>query len=223
MSANGSRHEPKSARALHAPRHSRRRARSREQSRVARNGYSHSLCPSPRITGAEQMTDRRHESDDSSAQSLLARAQAAWAAEGRTRRWTFWIRLSWATWVDLITAQRQVEEYADRMRRRVPGAAILVGFHTHAGALHAHLLMWLPPVGTPPTNPTGEWARALAQTWIQRRWHRGLVHVDRYQPYRARSTADPRKHGAPEYLSGEVSTVMMYGKAPEYRPRRTRR
>jgi hypothetical protein len=159
-------------------------------------------------------------------EALLARvegdARAAYIAHAQRRRWSLWMRLTWAVPVSEHKAMAQVEAWARRLRKRLPGAAVMVGLHSDTDRRHAHALVYLPTTGNPPPNPSGVWLRGLATAWHTSIWGRGHVWLDRFQPGRFQSSKYTATRGAARYLARDVGTVTMLGSPPEYRSRRKR-
>lgn len=153
---------------------------------------------------------------------VASAARAAWAEGARGKRWKFWMRLSWSWPVSEYAASRQIERWAIRFKKDMPGSAILIGLHADTGRIHAHALVFLPRRGASKMSPVGNsdssWLRGCALTWHQKRWRHGLIWLDRYSPGRTARG----KHGATEYLAQDPGSVLMFGVAPEYRPRRKR-
>lgn len=158
----------------------------------------------------------RHERE---AHGVESAARRAWADSAWDRRWTFWVRLSWAHPVSEYAAQRHVAQWAARVRRRVPGSAVMVGVHHDTDRRHAHCLVFIPRRGAPPARSAVEWCRGVCQTWHQTLWRHGLLWLDRFTPGPSAS----QRHGAPVYLARDPGSVMRFGTAPRYQPRRARR
>jgi hypothetical protein len=137
------------------------------------------------------------------------------------RRWTLWMRLTWAVPVSEYTATRDIERWATRLRNRIPGAAVLVGLHSDTDRRHAHALVFIPRQGAPP-NPSGGWLPRLTTKRHETLWGHGNVWLDRFRPSRFSSSSHPETRGAAPYLSRDVGTVMQFGSPPIYRRRRTR-
>lgn len=157
---------------------------------------------------------------ESANQRLAAAARDKWADDAAAgRRWTFWMRLTWAWPVSESTALRHVERWANRLTRRIPESAVLVGIHGDTDRRHAHALVYLPRGNAGPNSRPWEWLRGCATTWHQRRWSHGLIWLDRYSP---RSAETREHHASAEYLAkgDAVGTVMKFGTAPSYSPRR---
>lgn len=164
------------------------------------------------MIGTESASAQR----EAAAQRLDSQARDAWAEQARAQRWTLWTRLSWAWTVSEATATRQVEAWADELRARVPGSAVLVGLHNDTDRLHAHALIFIPSRWSERRYPPGVCVtREIRDVWHH--WRHGLVWAERYSPARA-----DRRHGAAAYLARDVGTVMQFGTAPSYQPRRRR-
>ena len=154
--------------------------------------------------------------------------RAACAASAKRYRWTYFARLTWAyPPVDEIVASKDIERWATRFRRRIPGSAVSVGLHSDTGRIHAHAFVFLPRCGAPPKPPPNQplrqrvWRmRGVATTWFEEHWKRGKIWLDLYRPYNVRG--DPKHHGAAAYLAKQPDTVMQFGVPPLYHPRRKR-
>jgi hypothetical protein len=147
-------------------------------------------------------------------QRLETEAADAVVAATVKKCWTFFVRLSWSWPVTEFTAQHHIADWAERLQRRLPGAAVRAGLHTDQGRIHAHAFVLIPRRGAP-QHRSSSWLRACAETWHQKRWPHGLIWLDRFAPsLSARGAA---------YSFREVGSVMEFGVAPTYRPRRTRR
>ncbi len=147
---------------------------------------------------------------DAGARRLEQAARDAWAEGARGKRWTLWVRLSFATPVSPITAEKHVTNWATQFRSDVPGAAFLVGFHTDTARTHAHALVFIPRRLTDPHYPVGisivGWSWIA---WLQLRWRRGQVWAEPYDPGMISGT-----RGAAAYLARDPGSVVEFGKAP---------
>jgi hypothetical protein len=156
--------------------------------------------------------DKADRGVDLNAIRLTQAALATWADAARGRRWTFFIRLSFAWAVSEYAAAQHVERWVVRLRRLLPGAAVMVGLHTDQGRIHAHALVFIPRRGASRNNPYGDWLPGCATTWHQTLWPHGLIWLDRF--------ASDRTAHAAEYSFREVGTVMQIGTAPPSQPLR---
>jgi hypothetical protein len=147
---------------------------------------------------------------------LSAAATRAWADGGRRRRWTVWARLSWAWDVSEMRASQQVEQWAERLRARVPGAAVLVGLHNDTARRHAHAVIFVPRQWSAPPFPLG--VHVVGECWgLWLAWPHGDIWAERFSPGPTASA-----HGAVAYLARDPGTVLSFGRAPAYQPRRPR-
>lgn len=142
-----------------------------------------------------------------------AAARAAWAEVARERRWTLWVRFSWAWPVDEITASKLVAQWAASFRTSIPGAAAYVGLHNDTGRVHAHALLFVPRRLSAPIYPRG--VRIVGQSWeawLRLWWPHGMVWVTEFDPNR--TEAAHGRGGAAEYTARDPGAVMLFGTPP---------
>ena len=149
---------------------------------------------------------RKHRRPTPEPADANADAEAAWVEAACERRWSLFVMLSFAWQVSEITAEKHVERWAVRLRRRLPGAAVMVGLHTDQGRIHAHALVFVPRRGASRNKSSGDWLRGCSTTWHQTLWKHGLIWLDRFSSERTAHAA--------EYSFREVGTVMQIGTAP---------
>jgi hypothetical protein len=170
------------------------------------------------VSGVITLSDLFGNDRESGIRSLDASARSAWAEGARGKRWTLWLRLSWSWQVSEYAASNHVERWATRLIARMRGASVLVGLHTDQGRIHAHALVFIPRRGASSNSSSPNWLRGCALTWHQKRWRHGLIWLDRFSPGRT----SRGKHGAAEYVAKDPGSVLIFGAAPEYQPRRRR-
>jgi hypothetical protein len=150
------------------------------------------------------------------ARRLEAAAREAWAEGARGKDWTLNVRLSFASHVAEITAAKHIERWALQFKKRIAGSAILIGLHSDTSRRHAHAHLFIPRRWWDLSYPPGISVVASCwEPWL--RWRHGQVWVARFSPGRRGA------HGAAEYLARDPGTVMLFGVAPRYKPKRSRR
>ena len=81
---------------------------------------------------------------------LEAEAQAELVRQAHAHRWTFFVRLSWAIDVSESRAADHLEQWATRLRERLPGAVVLVGQHSDSSPMPwSSFLLTMPRTGDP--------------------------------------------------------------------------
>ena len=157
---------------------------------------------------------------DASSRALEAAAREAWADLAEGRRWTLFARLSFARQVSEAIVNRSLEDWAVKLLARAPGSAAIAGVHDDTSRLHVHALVFLPERIARPSYPPGvEVVRWNWEAWLRLDWKHGQVWADWFSPARAECSArDPAL-----YISRFPGTVVRWGAAPPYCPRRRKR
>lgn len=140
------------------------------------------------------------------------RAREAWAKLAAGKRWTLWVRLSFAKRVREATAHEVLWEWSTQLRREMLGTALLFGVHDDTDCLHAHALIYIPRRFADPYRPPGcsfegpSWEQRLQATW-----RFGQVWA---VPYDSTLITEGSPHGAAEYLARDPGSVVRVGTAP---------
>jgi hypothetical protein len=151
--------------------------------------------------------------DEDVARLLNAARDAVAARYGSDRRWSFFIRLSWAYSVTEANAVRDIEAWARRLRRRRPGIAILIGIHFDTGRIHAHALVYIPRMHAPPNKEPWKFPVRAAHRWYQSKWKHGQLWLEQYSYKKA--VRPDGKHGTALYAAKDPGSVMIFGDAPK--------
>ena len=159
------------------------------------------------------------------APEALAEAQrhaqwhAAWTDWVRPYRFDWMLRLSWASAATEARAQRDVAHWFERLQRWRKECAAVVGIERGpvGGLLHVHSLLY---TGLPGHGPLSALEEAWHAEHVREAWPHGLVHLERYRPWRVKGGADPRRGGAARYITKEPAGVEVLGAWVRYQPRR---
>lgn len=151
--------------------------------------------------------------DEDVAKLLNAARDEVAARHGRDRRWSFFMRLSWAYKVTEARAIKDLEAWARRLRRGRPGIAILIGIHFDTAQIHAHALVFVPRMGAPPNREPWKFPLRVAERWYQSKWKHGQLWLDRYSYKKA--VRPDGKHGVSLYTAKDPGSVMVFGDAPK--------
>lgn len=150
--------------------------------------------------------------DEAVAKLLNAARDEVAERHASDRRWTFFMRLSWAYMVTEPKAIKDTEAWARRLRRGRPGIAVLSGIHFDTGRIHAHALVFIPRYGAPPNREPWKWPIEPARRWHQSKWKHGQLWLDRYSHKKA--VRPDGRHGTALYTAKDPGSVMMFGQAP---------
>ncbi len=159
--------------------------------------------------GQEQEAERRRQ---------LTAAREAIAIDSDAYYWNLYVRLSFNWDVDEITASKHVSDLARSVRARIPGTAFKTGLHKDRSQIHAHLRVYLPKrLFSDPTLPApakdsdwSPWVQAILQ------WRHGDLWAEPFSRHKAR----PHTHDGAKYDAKSPETVMAFGTAPLYHPKR---